>query len=312
MKIPHLPISKSIAKLLLISILVSGCAYQSKLTKAEQVQLNQHNELVSDIEQFVQTTMFESIIQVRQAKRLAWNKLLSIYTCGSKSTDQQVPVLLASMQIDFQASIRATAAQLQVFVMENEKAILNDISQTAFRLFSATYAKGYARQIRLADEIQSGIRNDFCGGQVNPIPPDLSAFSKTLIWKAEGKFNASTNQSLTAYLNQGIGVFEKKIQQQSSLFEALVYSHAYQRNEEYQMLFFEVNKFENVENYASKVNTSAQHSEFAYLVLSSGYHWGMMSVLAILEQDFTELHDAKRQVSEALVDAIVVGIEQTS
>lgn len=306
-----------------INLLINGCSSQVKLTepklsKAELVQLNQHNVLINEIEQFVQSSLFAGMIEVRRANRLAWNSLLSIYACGSESAGQQVPILLTKMQTDFQASMQATAAQINVFVLENEQAILDDVSQTAFRLFSATYAKGYARQIALADEIQDGTKGDFCGGEINSIPNDLSAFSKKVSWQTRAEVLNLTKLSLAPHLNHGLTVFDQTIKQQGRVFEALVYSHAYQRTEQYQLLFFEVNKFDNVKRYAASVHDSAQsadiyknlegHNDFAYMVLSSGYHWGMMSVLAILEQDFGDLHDEKRRLSEWLIGEVVLDI----
>ncbi len=302
--------------LLSITVLFFGCVNQTKLSSAEKVQLELHNQLILEIEEFVEASLFNSMISVQKDNRLEWNKLLSIYSCGSESGKQNVAKIIADIQPKFRSRIQATASQYEVFVLPHEKAILADVSDIAFRLFSAAYAAGYARQIELAETVEQGTKSDLCGGIVKSNTTNLNAFAANMNWQSDTAGISLTKRLLAPHIDLGIKVFNQVLLERGSTFEALVYSHAYQRIEEYQQLFFEVNKLENVNSYALAVQgnsffmddiaDAAKHNEFAYLLLTSGYHWGMMSVLVILEQDFQKLHKLKKRDSEKLIEQVIL------
>lgn len=297
-----------------------GCASHSTPTDIEQghyssgelAQLEEQNAVINTLEQFVHSNLYTGMIQVWSYDRRPWNQLLNVHACNPQNADELLEASYQTNQPLF-SQVMMSLAQNNNELTEEEQLILRDVSELAYRLFSASYGQGYARQVALADNIEPGIREALCGSQIDDkdlLRPD---YSQGINWQSTAIPIAQ--QTLEPHANHGYKAFTTLLANQYAQFDALVYSHAYQKSDAYQSLFFEVNKYENVQAYGERVNQLSQqkplssifvgHNDFAYLVLSSGYHWGMMSVLAMLEEEFPEVHDVKKQHADEQIDASV-------
>ncbi len=295
---------------------MSGCAQttvesqQPKLNPEEIEQLTEQNTLINALESFVHSNLYTGMIQVWAHDRLSWNKLLSAYACGLPDVELVLSESYQNTQPVFSEAILQLALN-NTELSEEEQQILHDVSALAYRLFSASYAQGYARQVKLADELQPGIADALCGGKANKSTDALIDYAQKINWQSPS--HAATRLSLQPHADHGYQAFNQLLLNQYAQFDALVYSHAYQSSETYQALFFEVNKYENVEAYAERVRQLSEekpfpdilvgHGDFAYLVLSSGFHWGMMSLLAMLEEEFPEIHDEKKRQAKEQIKA---------
>lgn len=295
-----------IALNLVILMSITGCQSATTTENSKAIQVD--DELVAVVnhaEYFVHSNLFVGIKQVQDQNRAAWNQMLSVYACGSLQASADLSRSFVATSPVFVEKIRQLAQQENVFSTPQDQLVLNDVAQLAYRLFTASYATGYARQIRLAEELVAGIQDDFCGGQIYPNTTSYPDMPGDSVWSSFNGQNWTAKSMLEAHVKNGVRAFDKLVQQQYLQFDALVYSHAYQATESYQALFFEVNRYENVEGYGRYVvefssgldagDPDLGFVDFAYLVLTSGYHWGMMSILAIVEEDFPQIHDLKKQ-----------------
>jgi hypothetical protein len=282
-----------------------------------KAELNSTESGFFEAEQFVQDHLYNGMIEVLGQDRLSWNQLLNVHACGG---EQQLDKLAGSYQAGqalFNQSILNFSQQQQLFPTSLNQAVLSDVAQLAYRLFSASYAHGYARQVSVINLLDPGIKDELCGYEVQGAQAELVEYSEAIKWKLapfSGVSVSKFNQIMTIQAMQGYRAFNALLAQQYEKFDALVYSHAYQNTQAYDQLFFEVNGFENVEAYIANMNTlrdgnslnldgsndaDAAHAGFAYLLLASGYHWGTLSVLAMLEEEFPRLHQkAKNNATE--------------
>ena len=297
-----------------------GCASRSAMTEQEASQRQAQNDLIAQAEQFVHANLFTGMIQVWSTDRRAWNQLLSVHACGSVNAQETLTVSYEANQPLFISAIQQLADNAAEFSSPEQQDILQNVSQLAYRLFSASYAQGYARQVALADEISPGIHAELCGGEVLDKNAAFTEYPKNLAWQTLDAPDSAASQSLEPHALNGYNAFNRLLSNQYAQFDALVYSHAYQRTDAYESLFFEVNKYENVEAYADQVrklnaaeghkDSLVGHDDFAFLVLSSGYHWGMMSVLAMLEEEFPEIHELKKQQATNQIEIVTEQINQ--
>lgn len=303
---------------------IIGCANQPQLSPAQIAQIDAHDALIEDAQQFVHANLFTGMIHVWSEDRQPWNALLGAYLCGSSDETSSIVTSYEANQPIFSDAMQVLANHQARFSSDDQQAVLDDVSKLAYRLFSASYAKGYARQVTLADSLSPGIHEELCGGRIIDSPDDAIRYSSDVKWSSFSNPVLSDSNGLQAHAQNGYQAFQVLLKQQQSQFDALVYSHAYQQSDAYETLFFEVNKFENVEQYGQQLkvlsslsnaakkavsNVDTKHNDFAYLVLSSGYHWGMMSVLAMLEEEYPRLHDSKRQQATEEVKAVTAKIQ---
>ncbi|MDO6693809.1 hypothetical protein Q4574_10960 [Aliiglaciecola sp. 3_MG-2023] len=304
-----------IALLVTLVVLSTGCSTPKVLSEDELTELNKHNQLLSEAEHFVHANIFTGMVHVRATNLQEWNQLLIAYSCSAdldhttldNSYNQNYPIFVDAM--------KTLAEQEDLFTSTQAKNVLADVSQLAYRLFSVSYATGYARQIQLADTLSPGIREELCDGRVGTVNSYSLGYRNSVAWRSFDTALLANNNGLQAHAKNGDKAFQTLLNQQYEQFDALVYSHAYQQTDAYQSLFFEVNKFENVELYGKEVTRLSltyidieaqnKHNDFAYLMLSSGYHWGMMSVLALLEEEYPRVHALKQHQGVELVkDAV--------
>ncbi|WJG10738.1 hypothetical protein [Aliiglaciecola sp. LCG003] len=292
-----------------LSCALSGCVNSPTHTLEQKAQIQAHDEIIEQAEQFVHSNLYTGMIHVWSVDRRAWNLLLSAYSCGVDNNLEQLTQSYQTNQPVFADAMAILASHQATFSSDAEKAALYDVSQLAYRLFSASYAKGYARQVKLADELSPGLREELCGGQLYQDSSEFLDYPQDLAWRSFQEDFLATNNQLALHAQNGYKAFNILLQKQYEQFDALVYSHAYQQTDDYETLFFEVNKYENVQSYGQQVTklssmrnhviAEAQQNDFAYLVLSSGYHWGMMSVLAMIEEEYPLLHDEKKRQGRA-------------
>ena len=296
-----------------------GCASQPQYNQQEIAQISNHDSLIEQAEQFVHGNLFTGMIHVWEQDRRPWNALLAAYSCGVERHSSAVVASYEANQPVFAEAMTILASQQNLFTSRDEQAALHDVSKLAYRLFSASYGKGYARQVSLADSLSPGIHEELCGGRIIRQGSQKIDYSTDIQWSSFNTSLLEQNNGLQAHAQNGDKAFQTLLNQQYAQFDALVYSHAYQQPDAYETLFFEVNKYENVEQYGKQVSFMAstqdadnKHNDFAYLVLTSGYHWGMMSVLAMLEEEYPRLHDSKKQKATAEVEAITTSLMQES
>lgn len=303
-----------------ISTGLSGCANQQIVyTQAEQQQISQHQAIVDQAQQFVHANLFAGMIQVWNTDRLAWNTYLNAQLCGAVDKAKLIAEMNQKNQPVFVSKMTEAASHQALFLEPSEQAALEDVAQLAYRLFSNSYATGYTRQVGLADALSPGMQEELCQGRVLADAGQDSVKSRSLRWSSYTSPILADNNGLIPHAENGNQAFQQLLQQQYAQFDALVYSHAYQQSEAYQVLFFEVNKYENVQSYGELVGNlsetglgglnSQNHNDFAYLILSSGYHWGMLSVLAVLEEEYPRLHDRKKQQAALEIKTITEEIE---
>lgn len=288
------------------------------------VQAESKDESFANAEAFVHSFLYDGMVQVWNADRRAWNQLLNVHACGG---EEQQTKLLASYQTNqpmFSQVMLSLAEGQEDFASEQSKAVLSDVAQLAYRLFSSSYAHGYARQVEFADKLDPDIQEELCGTddltniQANVDYPDV------ITWQLDSVENIATSELNTSYIafqqhaKFGYEAFGKLLVSQQENFDALVYSHAYQNTDAYDQLFFEVNKYENVQSYQQSVDVISQttlsdkestHADFAYLVLTSGYHWGTMSVLAMLEEEFPRLHLKAKTNATAQIEKVTQNLK---
>lgn len=302
------------------SLLLSGCASQKvTYTEAQQKQIEQHQAIVTQAQQFVHANLFAGMIEVWNTDRRTWNSYLNANLCGAIDKPQLVAKTTEINQPTFITKMVQAASHQGLFLAPNEQAVLEDVSGLSYQLFSASYAKGYARQVGLADELSPGMLEEMCQGRVLTGEDQKDVIPTGLNWSSFSTPLLAVNNGLMPHAQNGSQAFQQLLQQQYAQFDALVYSHAYQQSEAYQVLFFEVNKYENVQFYGSLVDSlsdqinlntmSQEHDDFAYLILSSGYHWGMLSVLMVLEQEYPRLHDRKKKQAALEIESITQEIE---
>ncbi|GAA6184656.1 hypothetical protein [Aliiglaciecola sp. NS0011-25] len=297
--------------LLSVIILLTGCSAKRVFTLAELQELDEHNQLFNDAEQFVHANLFTAMVHVRATNLADWNALLIAYSCSADIDHSTLDNSYNRNQPIFTEAMKTLAEQENLFTAEQQQDVLADVSQLAYRLFSISYAKGYARQIELADDLSPGIREELCDGKVGGLNSPYLGYRNSVAWRSFNTPLLKSLNGLQAHARNGDKAFQILLNQQYVQFDALVYSHAYQQTDAYQSLFFEVNKFENVELYGNEVSKLSpqisdikaqnKHNDFAYLVLSSGYHWGMMSVLAMLEEEYPRVHDLKKAQATQMV-----------
>lgn len=280
-------------------------------------------------EQFVHGHLYDGMLQVWAVDRRSWNQLLSVHACGGELQQEKLAGSYAAGESLFRQSMRNLADSQKQFEDKNAQAVLNDVSQLAYRLFSASYAHGYARQVKRLDTLDQGIQQELCGMPGDVSMPEMVEYPDSIQWQLS-EITAKKNNELTAgklavalHAKHGYRSFSTLLKQQYDSFDALVYSHAYQNPEAYDALFFNVNGYQNVESYqagvddlsGAKVNRSEEqqipHADFAYLVLASGYHWGTLSVLAMLEEEFPRLHVKAKNNAQAHVQKVTEAISST-
>ncbi|GAA0853055.1 hypothetical protein [Aliiglaciecola litoralis] len=301
-----------------VTILISGCANQPQYSQAQLDKIAAHDALIEEAQQFVHANLFTGMIHVWSVDRQPWNALLGVYLCGSTHDTSAIISSYEANQPIFSEAMKFLASNEGRFGEANQQAVLDDVAKVAYRLFSASYGQGYARQVKLADILSPGIHDELCGGRIIESDNQGVTYPSDMKWSSFNDVVLARNNGLKAHAQNGYQAFQVLLQQQYAQFDALVYSHAYQQSEAYEALFFEVNKIENVEQYGSQVETMAtmtanpgptgsnsKQNEFAYLVLSTGYHWGMMSVLAMLEEEYPRLHDSKRQQAASHIAAVI-------
>jgi hypothetical protein len=305
-------------------ILIVLAVFFQPVVKAE---LNSTESGFFEAEQFVQGHLYNGMLQVWNQDRRSWNQLLNVHACGG---EQQQDKLAQSYQVGhalFSRSILDFAKQQQQFPTSLNQAVLSDVSQLAYRLFSVSYAHGYARQISQIDTLDPGIKDELCGFEVATYHSELVDYPKSVDWKLSpfsGVSVSKFNQLMTIQAMQGYRAFNVLLAQQYEKFDALVYSHAYQNTQAYDQLFFEVNGFDNVEAYITAMNRladtellsldatndeDAAHAGFAYLTLASGYHWGTLSVLAMLEEEFPRLHQKAKNNAAEHINKVVEEVQ---
>ncbi|MEP4888820.1 MAG: hypothetical protein ABJV04_02240 [Aliiglaciecola sp.] len=302
-------------------MLLSGCSTQKALTKAELDAFNEHNQLLSQAEHFVHGNIFTGMVHVRASSLQSWNNLLKTYSCSADLDHRTLDNSYNQNQPIFTDAMQTLAESESLFTSEQEKNVLADVSQLAYRLFSISYAKGYAHQIKLANELSPGLRDELCDGKVDEGNAYYLGYRNSVVWRSFDSALLENLNGLQAHARNGDKAFQKLLDQHYAQFDALVYSHAYQQSEAYQSLFFEINKFENVELYGeevsrlsirySEVEVQNKHNDFAYLMLSSGYHWGMMSVLALLEEEYPRVHDLKKTQGVQLIHQSVDNLSES-
>ncbi|TRY29908.1 hypothetical protein [Aliiglaciecola sp. M165] len=309
-----------IISLVTISCLaLSGCAKNKIVyTEAEQQQITEHQALVDQAQKFVHANLFAGMIQVWNTDRAAWNAYLNAQLCGAVDKAELIAQTSKKNLPIFVSNMTQVASHQALFLEPNEQAALEDVAQLAYQLFSTSYAKGYARQVSLADEMSPGMQEEMCQGRVLT-DEQQNEVNTGLRWTSFTTPVLAKNNGLNPHAQNGEKAFQQLLQQQYAQFDALVYSHAYQQSEAYQVLFFEVNKYENVQSYGEHVSrlsgtalgaqNSQFHDDFAYLILSSGFHWGMLSVLAVLEEEYPRLHDRKKQQAAIQIKTITQEIE---
>lgn len=274
-------------------------------------------------EQFVQANLYNGMLTVWGQDRRAWNLLLNVHACGSDQQSEKLSNSYESGQDLFTRAILNIAEQQDAFPTSLNKAVLSDVAQLAYRLFSASYAHGYARQVNYIDGLEPGIKDELCGFQVIQTDSTLISYSKSIDWQLtpfSGLSVSKFNQLIVAHAEQGYQAFNLLLSERYSAFDALVYSHAYQDTDAYDQLFFEVNGFQNVETFLTLMNGmetklpfdldiendyDSSHAGFAYLTLASGYHWGTLSVLAMLEEEFPRLHLKTKSSASILISKAV-------
>lgn len=287
------------------SLIVSTCLISSA---GAAVQENADPSGFVEAEQFVHGHLYDSMLQVWASDRRAWNKLLNVHACGGEQQQEKLASSYSAAESLFRQSIQNFADSQSQFGEENQKAVLNDVSQLAYRLFSASYAHGYARQVQQLTEFDDAIQQDLCGVSDKVTMPEMVEYSNNIHWRLsttmaqqDPLFDTGL-KAVEQHAQHGYRSFNKLLKQQYDNFDALVYSHAYQDPEAYDALFFSVNGYANVESYQAGVESlsgiekkrseedAIPHADFAYLILASGYHWGKLSVLAMLEEEFPRLH----------------------
>ncbi len=280
-------------------------------------------------EQFVHGHLYDGMLQVWAVDRRSWNQLLSVHACGGNSQQEKLAGSYAAGESLFRQSMLNLAESQKQFSLQSEQAVLNDVSQLAYRLFSASYAHGYARQVQRLENIDEGIQQELCGAADKVSMPGSVEYSESIEWQLS-ESNLTGHEGLIAgkvaveqHARHGYRSFSTLLQQQYDSFDALVYSHAYQNPDAYDTLFFTVNGYQNVESYQAgvddlsgiEVNRSQQqeipHADFAYLVLASGYHWGTLSVLAMLEEEFPRLHVKAKSSAKAHIQKVTQAIESS-
>lgn len=292
-----------------------------------KAELNNTESGFFEAEQFVQDHLYNGMLQVWSQDRRSWNQLLNVHACGG---EQQQDKLASSYQVGqalFSQAILDFAEQQQLFPTSLNQAVLSDVSQLAYRLFSASYAHGYARQVSQINVLDPGIKDELCGYEVNESQLELVQYPKTVQWKLapfSGLSVSKFNRLMSIQAMQGYRAFNILIAQRYEKFDALVYSHAYQNTQAYDQLFFEVNGFENVEAYIDIVNSlkgshlqpldvsddeDTAHGGFAYLLLASGYHWGTLSVLAMLEEEFPRLHEKAKINATEYINRVITKVD---
>lgn len=271
-----------------------------------------------EAEEFVHGNLYSGMLQVWSEDRRAWNALLSVHACGGEQQQEKLTTSYESAQPLFSRAMVNLAQTAALFETPSEQDILMDVAQTAYRLFSASYAHGYARQVEMLGEIDSEIRGELCGTNDVPALPENVEYPVLPSWKVSVGDTAPQHEAIQDHAIHGYTAFNRLLKQQYAQFDALVYSHAYQNTDAYEVLFFEVNRFENVQAYQQGVNELAEITEqtqggagdFAYLVLSSGYHWGTLSVLAMLEEEYPRLHTKARDKATKHIERITKPLQE--
>lgn len=259
-------------------------------------------------EQFVHGHLYDGMLQVWAVDRRSWNQLLNVHACGGEQLKEKLESSYQAGQSLFSQAMLNYADGQPEFADPQKRAVLSDVAQLAYRLFSASYAHGYARHVEQMNELDDGIHQQLCGVERKVTSPSMVEYSKDLTWQLSSTQAAKNTQLTKAkgivelHAKHGYRSFNTLLQQQYAQFDALVYSHAYQNPQAYDVLFFKVNGYSNVVSYQAGVDSlggiqiaeqedvDIPHADFAYLVLASGYHWGTLSVLAMLEEEFPGLH----------------------
>ncbi|MCC2615209.1 hypothetical protein LJ739_02995 [Aestuariibacter halophilus] len=275
-------------------------------------------ELFLDAEAFVQAQLYPAMIQVWGGDRRAWNQLLHVHACGVESPQERLALSYEAGRGQFERAIRDMAAELQMFDGEQAQAALSDVAQLAYRLFSASYAHGYARQVKLLNDLDDGIQEELCGDKVTHASEQWVLYSDAIEWQTVSTPTPEPLQRVNIHALLGAQAFEQLMSEQQARFDALVYSHAYQNTEAYDSLFFSVNGFDNVVRYqqqldrlrgqSSVADEPPPHTDFAYLLLTSGYHWGTLSVLAMLEEEYPRLSEKARLAASELVSQVTASL----
>jgi hypothetical protein len=289
---------------------LSACAVQAKNQKINLPPSIEQDAVLEDAKVFVRDNLFSAMIHVWSVDRQSWNDMLGAFSCGTEDLSAIISKTYQANHPLFSQQILQLASVIEELSAARQQEALELWSRLAFGLFSVSYAQGYTHQIRLADKISPGIHADLCGGRtIDSQTPPLAILNDPQVTSTHRDL-LGQNNGLQLHKQFGYQAFETMIPQIQGQLDALVYSHAYQQPEAYQALFFEVNKFENTELYGQRVEAIGseneqdlkltqsrvnQHNEFAYLLLTSGYHWGMMSVLVMLEEEYPRLHDLKKR-----------------
>lgn len=259
----------------------------------------------ADAEQFVHGYLYDAMIAVWSVDRKSWNQVLHVHACGDVNQTVRLEQSYQALYPLFSEAMQTLAERERVFTQPAEASALVDSAQLAYRLFSASYAHGYARQILRADAISPGIREEICGSDALPEGISQVSYANDIVWQTSESASAELTE-VNRHAEGGYQAFMAMLSNQYDKFDALVYSHAYQQTDAYDQLFVEVTRHENVSAYSSALHQNevseqgdmlpSHHADFAYLVLSSGYHWGTLAVLALLEEEYPRLHEkAKTQ-----------------
>ena len=270
-----------------------------------------------DAEQFVHGFLYDAMLNVWAEDRRAWNQLLHVHACGGEQQAQKLTHSYEKAQPLFSQTMLALADAQEMFGENQQQAILSDVAQLAYRLFSASYAHGYARQVQRAEDLSPGIQEELCGAPDPMRPEGPVNYPSSASWQlsldgGETSELVAEQGQISLHAENGYSAFKGILQQQYDKFDALVFSHAYQNTTAYDQLFFEVNRYENVQAYHASVNNVAvdaegletPHADFAYLVLASGYHWGTLSVLAMLEEEYPRLHKKAKDKATSHIESV--------
>ncbi|MCV2883781.1 hypothetical protein OE749_03570 [Aestuariibacter sp. AA17] len=265
-----------------------------------------------DAEQFVHANLYDAMAAVWAVDRKSWNQVLYAHACVNNA--QSIPLQQAYQALYplFSEAMQTLSERANQFDSDLEQAILADVAQLGFRLFSSSYAHGYARQVVYTNSMSDGVQEEMCGAPVAGEHIGSVDYEHSVQWSTARFLNDSPSSSLLEasmngllhHANYGYQSFKRFLALEYSAFDALVYSHAYQNMPAYNTLFVHVTEHENVKRYTQELNKQlpsevpsvSDYSDFAFLTLSSGYHWGTMSVLALVEEEYPSLHvKIKRQ-----------------
>ena len=295
--------------------LFAVCSVAADSTDKHPLEAKVHDSIASeaqyeilgfaDAEQFVHGYLYDAMIAVWSVDRKSWNQVLHVHACGDASQSVRLEQSYQALYPLFAEAMQTLAERESVFTEPAETKALADSAQLAYRLFSASYAHGYARQILRADTISPGLREEICGSDVLPEGISQISYANDIVWQTTDHASKELIE-VNRHAEGGYQAFMSMLGGQYDKFDALVYSHAYQQTDAYDQLFVEVTRHENVSTYSSVLQPAfasgqdeslpTHHADFAYLLLSSGYHWGTLAVLALLEEEYPRLHEkAKTQ-----------------